>query len=200
MPLILQCSHNSCTHEAASILSYLKHSRLHQGSSRFKIKCPLSSCPIKFKFTNGLAKHLRRSHGALRHQQFHQDEEFCYKCTLFSCYGKEVFSIQSLRRHLQEHCEKHESVLCVFANCDKVFSCPKQIRKHFLNKHSKASIIDLKPTESFTPPLPVVAPAAEESPTTVVDYYSENGEDFNEDEIPGYNAMCKNIKCYCSIR
>lgn len=175
--MTLACSQQGCTNVASTLAGFVKHSRLHQCCGVSKIQCPLDNCLQKFKFSKSLAKHLKRSHGTMNEIQGN-NEEFQYKCELFSCYEMELSSIQSLKHHLQDHCKKHESVKCVFTNCFQVYSCPKKLRYHFNNKHRHASSSDIKPTPYFVPPVSISMPEANDS---FNDIDMSNGE--NEDEI-----------------
>ena len=157
MTVNLECSFNGCSYHANSLTGFVKHSRLHQGSGNYKINCPVVQCPLKFKFTKSLTKHLKRSHGSMK-QQVIQTEEIRYKCELLSCYGKELFSVNDIKHHLRDHCKRHETVTCVFSNCFQVYNCQEKLRNHFFYKHRNSTASDIKATNYFTPPLLVDVP------------------------------------------
>ena len=115
----------------------LKHIRLMH-SNRLRYACLYSNCPCNFKMMNALHIHISRFHP----KPGCQKQLTTFSCPLCACAGlsteREFFS------HLGIHFKSHETVACVFRDCNYKTNIHGTYHSHRNRKHKPHTLNDFK--------------------------------------------------------
>ncbi|XP_049330682.1 uncharacterized protein LOC111195788 isoform X1 [Astyanax mexicanus] len=127
-----------CDFRASKRLELLKHYRLkhlhsNQGHS---LPCLYSNCHCSFKGWGALRAHLSRDHTQSEH--LGQNVFSCLICN--SCFHTE----RQYFEHLGAHLKKHETVNCVFKDCDYSTNIYSTFASHKSRKHNPHCLEDFK--------------------------------------------------------
>lgn len=118
----------------------LKHIRLKH-HKRQHYSCVYSNCPCNFKTLNALHIHLSRVHPKQNSQK--PLELTTFSCPLCTCSSlsteREFFS------HLGFHCKSHETVTCVFRDCNYKTNIYGTYHSHKNRKHKPYTLNDFNP-------------------------------------------------------
>lgn len=118
----------------------LKHIRLKH-RNRQHHSCLYSNCPCNFKTLNALHIHLSRIHPK-------QDSQKPLELTTFSCSLCTCSSLSTEREffsHLGIHFKSHETVTCVFRDCNYKTNIYGTFHSHKNRKHNPYTLNDFKP-------------------------------------------------------
>lgn len=132
----------NCNFSASKRLELLKHYRLkhlHTGQGR-SLPCLYSDCPCSFKGWGALRTHLSRDH--TQTEQLGQIVSFsCLVCNSYSFHTERQYF-----EHLGAHLKKHETVHCVFKDCDYSTNIYSTFASHKSRKHNPHCLEDFKHT------------------------------------------------------
>lgn len=138
----MRWSCKNCEFRASKRLELLKHYRLkhlHTGQGR-SLPCLYSDCPCSFKGWGALRTHLSRDHTPT--EQFEQIVSFsCLVCHLSSFHTERQYF-----EHLGAHLKKHETLHCVFKDCDYSTNIYSTFASHKSRKHNPHCLDDFKHT------------------------------------------------------
>ncbi len=131
-----------CSFRSSKLLDLLKHYRLkhlHTGQGR-SLPCLYSDCPCSFKGWGALRTHLSRDH--TQSEQSGQIASFsCLVCNSCSYHTERQYF-----EHLGVHLKKHETVHCVFKDCDYNTNIYSTFASHKSRKHNPHCLEDFKHT------------------------------------------------------
>ena len=131
-----------CNFRSSKRLELIKHYRLkHPHTSQGRsLPCLYSDCPCLFKSWGALHAHLSRNH--TQTQQLGQIVSFsCLVCNSCSFNTEKQYF-----EHLGTHLKKHETVNCVFKDCDYSTNIYSTFASHKSRKHNPHCIEDFKNT------------------------------------------------------
>lgn len=131
-----------CNFRAATRLALLKHYRLTHilsGHGR-SLPCLYSDCPSAFKSLNSLHAHLSRDHC----QTKKSGETVSFLCLI--CNISAFHTERQYFEHIGGHLKRHETVHCVFNNCDYSTNIYSTFASHKSRKHTPHCLQDFKST------------------------------------------------------
>lgn len=129
----------NCDFSSPKRLELLKHYRLkhlHQGRS---LPCLYSDCPCLFKGLGALRTHLCRDHAQA---QEHLGQTISFSCLV--CNSSSFHTERQYFEHLGTHLKKHETVHCVFKDCEYSTNIYSTFASHKSRKHNPHSFEDFK--------------------------------------------------------
>jgi len=128
----------TCSFVAPGKTELLKHYRLRHGHSQ-SLPCLHSSCPCSFKTWSALKSHLSKKHTTDKSST--PAEVLFFKCELCSAC---LSSDKNYFQHLGVHLKKHETVVCVFEECDFSTNVYGTFASHRTRKHTPHSSQDFR--------------------------------------------------------
>lgn len=130
----------NCSFRTSTRLQLLKHYRLKHLSTGRALPCLYSDCPCSFKSWGALRTHISRDH--IQTEQLRQSASFC--CLL--CNSPNFDTERQYFEHLGVHLKKHETVCCVFKDCDYSTNIYSTFASHKSRKHNPHCLEDFKHT------------------------------------------------------
>ena len=130
-----------CKFESSTQTVLLKHYRLHHGHGGERLACIHQDCFCSFKTWGSLRSHLSRKHSHETQEKVRSAESLsfaCQSCTSAISTEKEFFE------HLGRHLKKHETVTCVFKNCNFSTNIYGTFASHRSRKHTPHTLQDFK--------------------------------------------------------
>lgn len=167
-----------CKFETSKRIELLKHYRLkhpHTGQG-WSVPCLYLDCPCSFRGWGPLRAHLSRHH--TQTEQLRQTVSFsCLVCNLFSCHTERQYF-----EHLGVHLKKHETVHCVFRDCDYSTNIYSTFASHRSRKHNPHCLEDFKNTvfQTYSNQTIEHSSLLNESDVSFDDAPVEEGEDLGE--------------------
>lgn len=118
----------------------LKHIRLMH-HNRLRYSCLYSNCPCNFKTLNALHIHISRVHPKPDSQK--PLELATFSCPLCTCGS--LSTERNFFSHLGIHFKSHETVPCVFRDCNYKTNIHGTYHSHKNRKHKPHTLNDFKP-------------------------------------------------------
>lgn len=105
-----------CKFETSSKIELLKHYRLRHGHGGQLLPCLHQDCFSSFKTWGSLRSHLSRNHSQETQERGRSVESLSFTC---QCCSNSTISIEKeFFKHFGQHLKQHETVVCVFKNCN----------------------------------------------------------------------------------
>lgn len=118
----------------------MKHYRLrHDYMGRQLQPCLYSDCPCSFKTLNSLRSHLSRHHAP---EIRPPGQITSFKCP--NCHCSMFASANDFLKHLRFHLKRHETVTCVFKDCNFKTNVYGTFAAHKSRKHTPHLLTDFK--------------------------------------------------------
>ena len=140
----ISCCLTGCYFKTKKHRKYIRHLKNFHANS-VNLTCQFSmTCDQTFRTFDLLAKHVEQSHKRkLMYKEKVQTIEIACRCNLMSCYGKQFPNVRDFMLHLRRD-HIHETIRCIFKNCDKQYNKSESLRTHFFWKHIKPDNMELK--------------------------------------------------------
>ena len=147
---VYSCCFNGCPFKTKNHKHYMRHLRDFHSNSKQKMVCKLKGCQRDFSGLVLLEIHLKTAHktrpSLVKLRQSQLVEQFLQlRCLSASCNHQNVQNIKELKKHLNFHFEKAETVPCIFSGCDFKTDVAGTLRVHFSRKHRIQDVESLKP-------------------------------------------------------
>lgn len=132
-----------CSAVISTKAGLLKHYRLqHDCLGRHRsLPCVFPDCPCSFKTLNSIRSHLKRYHAPCDVQT--PADNFSFLCQ--HCASVTFSTEAEFFTHLRQHLKKHETVDCVFNQCDFRTNVYGTFAGHKSKKHMPHCVTDFKP-------------------------------------------------------
>lgn len=131
-----------CKFETKTQIALLKHYRLYHGHGGQPVPCLYQDCFCSFRTWGSLRSHLSRHHSKGTQERFRSAESISFTCPC--CNAKTISTERELFEHLGRHLKKHETVICVFQNCNFSTNIYGTFASHRSRKHTPHSLTDFK--------------------------------------------------------
>ena len=148
---LYSCCLPGCPFRTQNHKNYVKYLKILHNNSR--LVCNLKGCKREFLGINQLEIHIKIAHITARSQmssvkciqsqlvnQLHK-----LRCLSSSCNHQVFQTLKDLKKHLNEHFAKKETVLCLFLGCDYEADLADSLRRHCARKHKIQELDNLKP-------------------------------------------------------
>ncbi|KAL4006537.1 all-trans-retinol 3,4-desaturase [Sarotherodon galilaeus] len=132
----------SCSLELSSRYVLLKHFRQAHGHIRgvSRFPCPYSDCPCSFTTWTKLLNHTYKNHSEQTTQN--KSEQSIFQCPI--CSRREYISERNFFQHINTHLRRHQTVQCLFKNCEFETNIYSTFQTHKYRKHNKYSLHDFR--------------------------------------------------------
>ena len=146
---IYSCCLAGCPFKTNDHKKYMRHLRALHSTTKHKIICKLKGCQLEFVGLNLLEIHVKTAHRAraslVKLNQNQLVEQLVQlRCLSASCNHQNVNNIKDLKRHLNSHFDKRETVSCIFSNCHFETDVSATLRSHCSKKHKVQDVGSLK--------------------------------------------------------
>lgn len=131
-----------CKFETKTQIALLKHYRLYHGHGGQPLPCLYQDCFCSFRTWGSLRSHLSRHHSKGTQERFRSAESISFTCPC--CNAKTISTERELFEHLGRHLKKHETVICIFQNCNFSTNIYGTFASHRSRKHTPHSLMDFK--------------------------------------------------------
>lgn len=115
---------------------------IYHGHGGQPLLCLYQDCFCSFRAWGSLRSHLSRHHLKGTQVRFRSAESISFTCPC--CNAKTISTERELFEHLGQHLKKHETVICVFQNCNFSTNIYGTFASHRSRKHTPHSLMDFK--------------------------------------------------------
>ena len=131
-----------CKFETSTKTKLRKHYRLHHGHGGQPFPCLYQNCLCSFKTWSSLKSHLTRNHSQETQETVRSSETLSFSCQC--CNASAISTERQFFEHLGRHLKKHDSVVCVFKNCNLNINIYGTFASHRSRKHTPHTLQDFK--------------------------------------------------------
>lgn len=192
----MRWSCKNCTFRTSKRLELLKHYRLKHLHTGRALPCLYSDCPCSFKGWGALRTHLSRDHT----QTEKLEQTVSFSCLV--CNSSNFHTERQYFEHLGVHLKKHETVHCVFKDCDYITNIYSTFASHKSRKHNPHCLQDFKHTVFQTYSSQATEDSSwfvDESDVTSDETLGEEGEDLSKVIANHLGSLLLKLDCIFNV-
>lgn len=199
-----KCCLIGCPFKTVNHRMYIKHLQNLHSNTKQMLECQFRGCKRQFIGVRSLEVHLKVAHSSrksmvqMKHQEI-VENVVELKCLQISCHHQITHTMKELKKHLNSHFLKKETVGCIFEGCKFETDISGSLRDHFSKKHRNLDINHLNPDiiSDFCGDIEIQCTSESSQVQDLsVPYYQEESHDIELDEQEELFEDCDTLNIF----